>query len=50
MYALQYTKTDKYPNEIIPHLYLGSVGAALSKDVMIELKIKYVLTAMDEMK
>ncbi|EAS02295.1 tyrosine phosphatase (macronuclear) [Tetrahymena thermophila SB210] len=50
LYALQYTKTDKYPNQIIPNLYLGSVGAALSKDVLVELNIKYVLTAMEEFK
>ncbi|KAL4439104.1 hypothetical protein ABPG74_008879 [Tetrahymena malaccensis] len=50
LYALQYTKTDKYPNQIVPNLYLGSVGAALSKDVLVELNIKYVLTAMEEFK
>ncbi|KAL4489447.1 hypothetical protein ABPG72_002743 [Tetrahymena utriculariae] len=50
LYALQYTKTDKYPNQIIPNMYLGSVGAALSKDVLVELNIKYVLTAMEEFK
>jgi hypothetical protein len=29
--ALKHAKNDNMPNEIVPHLYLGSIGAAMTK-------------------
>ena len=48
--AFKMSKDDKVPAEIIENLYLGSIGSALSKKMLIELKITHVVTAMDKMK
>jgi len=38
--------SDPIPNEIIPHLFLGSVGSATSKKQLKKNKITHILTAM----
>jgi len=43
-------RNDGRPSEIIPGLYLGSVGSALSKKILLELEITHVLSVMDKMK
>jgi len=48
--AFRMSKDDKVPAEIIENLYLGSIGSALSKNTLLELKITHIVTAMDKMK
>jgi len=48
--AINHMRNDGRPAEILPGLYLGSVGAALSKRVLLELEITHVLSVMDKMK
>ena len=38
------------PSKILDGLYLGSIGTALSKEVMQELKITHILTAAGNLK
>ena len=40
-------KTDGIPVEIIPNLYLGSVGAFMNKEKLKELKITHVVSALE---
>ena len=48
--AISHMRKDGVPAEILPNLYLGSVGAALSKKILQNLKITHVLSVMDKMK
>ncbi|EAR95995.2 tyrosine phosphatase (macronuclear) [Tetrahymena thermophila SB210] len=48
--ALKKMNTDHMPAKIIDYLYLGSIGAALKKDVIEKLNIKFILSAMDKSK
>jgi protein-tyrosine phosphatase len=48
--AINHMRNDGRPQEIVPGLYLGSVGAALSKKILLELQITDVLSVMDKMK
>jgi len=48
--AINHMRNDGRPAEIIPGLYLGSVGAALSKKTLLGLGITHVLSVMDKMK
>ena len=32
--ALKMTKDDKQPAEVIPNLFIGSIGSAMSKDIL----------------
>jgi hypothetical protein len=43
-------KEDGRPAEILPGLFIGSIGAALNKEIIKELEITYVLSALDKMK
>lgn len=43
-------KTDNKPSKIIDGLYLGSIGTALSKEVMKELNITHIVTAAGNLK
>ena len=47
--ALKLTQEDSEPSEIIPNLYLGSIGAALSKKTLLRIGIKNIVTALDKM-
>ncbi len=38
--------SDPIPSQIIPHLFLGSVGSAISKTQLHSKKITHILTAM----
>ena len=35
---------DKIPNEILPGLFLGSIGAASNRELLIELGISHIMT------
>ncbi|KAL4459481.1 hypothetical protein ABPG74_018094 [Tetrahymena malaccensis] len=48
--ALKKMNTDHMPAKIVDFLYLGSIGAALKKDVIEKLNIKFILSAMDKSK
>jgi len=48
--AINHMRNDGRPAEIVPGLYLGSVGAALSKKTLLGLGITHVLSVMDKMK
>ena len=41
--ALKMSKEDGQPAEVIPNLYIGSIGAAMSKDTLTSLGITHVL-------
>lgn len=43
-------KEDNKPIEIIPNLYLGSIGSALSKETLTQFNIKFILSALDNIK
>ena len=45
--ALKYCKTDNIPAEVIPGLYIGSIGSAMSKNVLKELGITHILCVAD---
>lgn len=45
--ALKYCKTDNIPSEVLPGLYIGSIGAAMSKKVLQELGITHILCVAD---
>ena len=45
--AIKMKKKDGIPAEIIPNLYLGSVGAFMNKDKLKELGITHVISALD---
>jgi hypothetical protein len=41
--VLNFAKSDEKPVEVLRGLYIGSIGAALNKDALMELGIKSVL-------
>ena len=45
--ALKYCKTDNVPSEVLPGLFIGSIGAAMSKNKLIELGITHILCVAD---
>ena len=50
MTAMRLTREDKVPSEIIPGVYLGSVGCAYSHSSLEEHKITHILTCADKIK
>lgn len=50
MFGLHYMKNDNMPAEIIPGLFLGSIGAALTKKSLIDLGITHILCCCDNVK
>ena len=48
--AMKLTKEDSQPGEIMPNLFLGSIGAAYNKAALHELGITHVLTAASNIK
>lgn len=48
--ALNKLKNDREPAQIIEGLYLGSIGAAMSKDTLQNLEISHILTVADSIK
>lgn len=40
---------DGIPSEIIPNLYLGSIGAYLNKEKLKELGISHIVSALESM-
>lgn len=48
--AINLMKNDKEPAEIIKNVFLGSVGTALSKRKLDELKITHILSLVESMK
>jgi hypothetical protein len=45
--ALKYCKTDNIPAELIPGLFIGSIGAAMSKSKLQEIGITHILCVAD---
>lgn len=45
--ALKYCKTDSIPSEVTPGLYIGSIGAAMSKSVLLDIGITHILCVAD---
>ena len=50
MTAMKLTREDKVPSEIIPGIYLGSVGCAYNQESLREHKITHILTCADKIK
>lgn len=50
LYAIQHMKTDGVPAEVLPGLYIGSIGAALNKKNLHEAKITHILCCCDNIK
>jgi hypothetical protein len=48
MTAMKLTREDKEPAEILPGLYLGSIGAAFNKESLEKHKITHILTCADK--
>ena len=40
-------KEDNIPSEIIPNVFLGSVGCAFDKETLLKYGITHILTAAD---
>ncbi len=47
MVAMKLTREDNEPSEIVPHIYLGSVGCAFDKKSLNKHGITHILTAAD---
>ena len=45
--ALKYCKTDNTPSEVVPGLFIGSIGAAMSKSKLKEVGITHILCVAD---
>ena len=50
MSAMKLCRTDNTPSEIIPGLFLGSIGAAYNKDSLKSNGITHILTCADNLK
>ena len=50
MSAMKLCKEDNVASEIIPGLYLGSVGCAFNKDSLMKTGITHILTCADKLK
>ena len=50
MTAMKLTREDKVPAEILPGVYLGSVGCAYNIDSLKEHKITHIMTCADKIK
>ena len=50
LFASRYLKFDSVPVEVIPGLFLGSVGAALSRKSLKENQISHIVSVIDNMK
>lgn len=48
MMALKYCREDNFPDEVIPGLFIGSIGSALNKPVLKDLGITHVLCVADK--
>lgn len=48
--ALKFKKDDGIPSEVMPGLYIGSIGAALNKPYLLENGISHILTVADNLK
>ena len=47
MIAMKLKKEDNIPSEIIPNVFLGSVGCAFDKETLLKYGITHILTAAD---
>ena len=50
MAAVKKKQEDKAPSEVMPWIFLGSIGAAMSKDVLIEKNITHILICASNLK
>ena len=46
--AMKLSKEDNIPSEIIPNLFLGSVGVAFNRESLNSNKITHILTCADK--
>ena len=49
LFALKHFKTDWMPAQVLENLFLGSVGAAMSKKTLQELGVTHILTVANRM-
>ena len=49
-FAKKIIKNDSAPNEVVPNLFIGSVGAAFSRSVLKEKGITHILCVADNIK
>ena len=47
--AMKLTKTDSDSSQILPSLYLGSIGAAYNKDKLKQAGITHILTVANKL-
>jgi hypothetical protein len=50
MSAMKLTRDDNIPAEILPGLYIGSVGVAFNKESLQQFGITHILTCADKLK
>jgi hypothetical protein len=50
MSAMRLSKEDSKPSEIIPGLFIGSIGAAYNRESLVANKITHILTCADKIK
>lgn len=48
--ALKFKKDDGIPSEVVPGVYIGSIGAALNKAYLQENGVTHILTVADNLK
>ena len=48
MTAMKLTRDDNVPSEIVPGLFLGSIGAAFNKESLMRHGITHILTCADK--
>jgi protein-tyrosine phosphatase len=47
--ALKFKKDDPLPVEVVPGVFIGSIGAALNKNFLLENQISHILTVADNL-
>lgn len=50
MRKINIKKNDKIPVEIIDNIYVGSIGAAMNKNALKDLKITHIIIAAKDLK
>ena len=47
--ALKFKRDDTIPAEFLPGIYIGSIGAALNKSLLLENQVTHILTVADNL-
>jgi hypothetical protein len=50
MSAMKLSREDNIPSDVIPGLFIGSIGAAYNKESLQNNKITHILTCADKIK